>query len=150
VDAGHFEERKDPQRRGIPNFRQKVGHGFNVGDRGRAGAHKHSRAVQPGALVVGIAPAGFGGKDERNPVGEGFWRRQHSGHVGVVEVAVGVDEAGEQDDFAEVEKYFHCARPQVRPGTNRANAISGNDHRAVFNGRLRDRQNRAGAEDHVG
>ncbi len=118
ADAGHFEKRKDAQRRGVPNFRQKVRHGFNVRDGGRAGAREHPRAIQPGTLVVGTVPAGFGGKDERNPVGEGFRRRQHSGHAGVVEMAVGVDEAGKQNDFAEVEKYFRwraAAGPAMSP-----------------------------------
>ena len=148
ADAGHFEKRKDAQRRGVPNFRQKVGHGFDIRDGRRAGAREHPRAVQPGTHVIGIAPSGLGGKDEWNPVGEGFRRRQHPGHVGVVEVAMGVDKAGKQNDFAEIGNFPIRMRPQVRPGTNRANAISRNDHRAVFNGRLRDRQNRAGTENH--
>ena len=63
---------------------------------------------------------------------------------------MGVDEAGKQNDFAEVEDFFICPRPQIRPGTDCANAIARNNDRAVFNGRLRDRQKCAGAENHVG
>ena len=106
ADAGHFEKGKNPQGRGVPDFRQQVGHGFDVGDGRGSVAQQHVRAAQPGARVVGITPRGLGGGDEGNPVGEGFGRRQFAGHVGVVEMAMGVDQAGKQNDFAQVENFL--------------------------------------------
>jgi hypothetical protein len=63
-------------------------------------------------------------------------------------MAMRVDEARQQNDFAEVNDFPGCAGPQIRPRTDSPNAVSGNEHRAVFNRRLRNRQNNAGAENH--
>ena len=109
---------------------------------------QHVRAAQPGAGVIGITPGGFGGGDGGNPIGEVSWRRQLPGHVGVIQMAMGVDQAGQQDDLAEVEDLLSRVRLKIRPGTDGADSVFGNEDRAVFDGRPGNRQDRSGAENH--
>ena len=63
-------------------------------------------------------------------------------------MAVGVDQAGKQDRFAQVHHRFARGNRMVRPPADKANPVSRNLHRAIIDGRLRDRQNDASAEDH--
>ena len=122
-----------------PRFPAKVRNGLDVGDGRRAGFQKHVRAVA--ATIARI----------RNSSTR-IWRRVMSGiqsvkvfgggncagHVGVIQMAVRVDEAGKQNDFAEIKNFFVCGRSQfqVRPRTDGADAVSRDDDRAVFNRRL--------------
>ena len=55
---------------------------------------EHLGAVQPGLGVVGIAPAGLGLGDQLEPVAEHLRRRELARHVGVIQMAVRVDQAG--------------------------------------------------------
>jgi hypothetical protein len=49
---------------------------------------------------------------------------------------MGVDEAGKQDDIAEVENFIVGVGLKVRPRTDGADFISRDNHDAVFNRRL--------------
>ena len=64
------------------------------------------------------------------------------GHVGVVEMAMGVDEAGQQDDFAEVEDFFAQVRAQIFPRRDGPDFIPDNKNRAVLDGRRGDGEER--------
>ena len=88
--------RNENTRSGVasPNLRQQFRHGFDVGHAGRAGADEHPGAVQPGLGIVGIAPPGFGLGDQLEPIREHFRRRELARHVGVIQMAVGIDQAG--------------------------------------------------------
>lgn len=101
-DVEQFEKRNDAQGRGRPDFGQQLRHGLDVGDGGGAGAEEHLRAAQPGECEIRVAPAGFERDDGLDPVGETFGGRELPGHVGVVEMAMGVDQAGEDDHVTEI------------------------------------------------
>jgi hypothetical protein len=146
-DAGHFEEGKNRSGVASQTSGSKSGMASNVADGGGAGFQQLMRAAQPGAGVIGIAPAGLGGGDGGDPVGEGFRRRQFAGHVGVIEMAVGVDEAGQQDDFAEIE-VFRGGAAEFFPRCDGADFISVNENRAVLDGRRGDGENDFRPQDH--
>ncbi len=102
-EAGHFQERKDSQRRGGPDFGQQFRHRLNVPNGGGAGAQKHFCPFQPGHGKIGEGQAGLAGEDELEPVGEFFCRGKLAGQGGVVEMAMGVDQPGQGDDFAQID-----------------------------------------------
>ncbi len=75
--------------------------------------------------------------------GGGSW----PGHAGVIEMAMGVDEAGQEDDFAEIGR----GNPARRRGMSRHRPtetmrLSATTHRAVLDGRARHGQDDAGAQ----
>lgn len=61
-------------------------------------------AVLPGADEIFIGPGSLGSEDRLDPVGEGAGRGELAGEVGVVEVAMGVDEPREEDGIAEIQE----------------------------------------------
>ena len=140
-DAGHFEKGKNAQRRGIPNFGQQIGHALDIGDGGRAGFQKLMCAAQPRARVVGITPTAFCSSDGANPIDKSFWRRQFASHVGIIKMAMGVDEARQEDNFAKIKNFFAEVRAQILPRCDGADFIAVNENRAVLNGRRGDGKN---------
>ena len=76
---------------------QQLRHRLDVGHGRGAGAQQHLGALGPGGGVIGAIPTGLGLGDELEPVGEHLGRRELPGHVGVVQMAVGIDEAGQED-----------------------------------------------------
>jgi hypothetical protein len=63
-------------------------------------------------------------------------------------MAVGVDEARQQNDFAEVADFSGGVRLQIRPRTYGTDPIFRNDDGTVFDGWPGNRQNRSGAKNH--
>src|ERR1019366_354853 len=98
--------------------------------------------------IFGVAPAGFGGGNGTDPVGESFGRRQLSGHVGIIKMAVGVDEAWQEHHVAEVKKFFLREPAQFAPRRQGIIFVSVNKTRALLRGRRGEGKNDFGAEDH--
>ena len=77
---------------------------------------------------------GFDGNDRFNPIEKIRGRSDHSRHPGVVEVAMGVDEAGQQDDFAKI-GLIAVGRRQIPEASDFQNLVVLNYDRPVFDGR---------------
>jgi len=145
-DADHLEERKDAERSSSPDFRQEVRHGLNVGHGGSAGAKEHACAMEPGLEIVGAAPGGLGHGDDLEPVGEDPGRRELACHVRVIQMAVGIDQAGHEDHVAQVHRLLWALRREVAPASDGDNAATGNQEGAVDYRRPGNRQDNPGAQ----
>ena len=106
----HFQERRHAQRRAGPDLRQQFRHRFDVRHRRAPRPRQHGRARQPGAGVIGVAGRRFEGEEGLDPVRE-LARRRQAGHAGVVQVAVGVDQTGQQNGRAQVHRAFRRSAP---------------------------------------
>ena len=69
-------------------------------------------------------------------------------HVGVIEVAMGIDEPGHQHDFPEITRLGPASVMERSPGSDRGYAIGRDPDSAVGNRRADERQNEASAENH--
>ena len=63
-------------------------------------------------------------------------------------MAMGIDEAGQQDDFAKVEDFFSDVWLQIRPRADGADPVFRNNDGTIFDGWPGNRQNRSGAKNH--
>ena len=144
--TGHFQEGKNTQRRRGPGVGQQFGDHFYIAHRGGAGAEEHLGAVQPGLGEVGINPAGLAGGDQLDPVNEIAGRRKLPGHRGVIQVAMGIDEAGQQDLFTQIHDLRAFGNYRVRPAAHGNDAIARKDDRAILDHRPGDRQHHPRAE----
>ena len=147
LEDDHFEEREHAQRRRAPNLGQQLGDGFDVGHRRGAGADQHVRPAQPRPGEIRIAPTGFGEGDELEPIGEDPGREELARHVGVIQVAVGVDQARQEEDVAQIQRRRAAMPGQVRPAANGAEAMAGNQDGAVRDGGPGHREDEARAQE---
>jgi len=81
-----------------------------------------------------------------DPVSESFRGGEQPGHVRVVEVAMGVDETGQQDGLAEVSCFTSELPAKLRPTADGGNTFSRDSNRAILDGGSADWENDAGAE----
>jgi hypothetical protein len=72
---------------------------------------------------------------------------EQAGHVGVVEVAVRVDQSRHENHFAQVEYRAGMPRPNGTPTPCSRDAISDHHNCTIFNRRTPDWQDDAGAQD---
>jgi len=85
---------------------------------------EHLRAAQPRLREIGVNFSGLRGRDGFDPVGEEPGRRDLAGHVRVIEVAVGVDQARQQDRFAKIHNRFADGNGLVAPAGDGSHPVS--------------------------
>ena len=107
------------------------------------------RAAEPRLGEIGVNLSGLRGRDGFDPIGEEFgcWDLTHQ--VGVIEMAVRVNETGEENRVTQFDNLFVGANSQVAPAADGPDAVSRNQNRAVVDGRPGDRQNDASAKYHA-
>lgn len=124
-----------------------MGEGLDVGDGGRAVLEELTGAVLPGPDEIFIGPRGLGGEDGLDPVGEGAGWSELAGQVGVVEVAMRVDESREEDGIAEIDELVVGGEQRGGPGFNGADPSVEDPDGPVGDGRCGDRDDVPGAEE---
>src|SRR4051812_11539642 len=83
-----------------------------------------------------------------DPIGKKFGRRNLAGHLGVIQMAVGINETGHEDDLTQIERFFSGWNVAITPATEPFNTTGLRDDGPVFNRGVRHRQQASSSKDH--
>src|SRR6266700_591171 len=114
-DANQFEKRKDPQWRRMPHRRQQFWNSFDVADRRGSAANKHLRSVLPRLAIFGNVPKPLRCGNEFQPIGKELWWPELPSHIGIIEMAMGIDEARHENGVAQINGRAGCKSFYLRP-----------------------------------
>ena len=128
----------------------EFGEGFDIADGGGAPALEFGEALLDGGEVILAIERAFDGVDALDPGGETVGWEDGVAHHRVIEMAVGIDQAWEEDDLAEVGDLAGVGGEDLGGGTDRGDPIIFDHDRAVLDGGTVHGNDRAGAEDHEG